>query len=147
MLIANEGYRQAMVGTIALYDEKGERLYTQYTASAPEYGKETFLANFERDIGRIKEHYPNAERIGIADGAKDNWSFLEKHTSCQILDFYHVSEYITLASESIHRFKPERVEWAGRMCHTLKHEKNGAMEVLNAMQKCLKKKKLSEKRK
>ncbi len=33
------------------------------------------------------------------------------------------------------------------MCHTLKHEKKGAVEVLNAMQKCLKKKKLSEKKK
>jgi hypothetical protein len=145
MLIANDGYRQAMVGTIALYDKEGERLYTQYTASAPEYGKETFLASFEREIGRIKDNYPGAEIIGIADGAKDNWPFLEKHTNCQILDFYHASEYVTLASESIHRFKPEREEWAGKMCHVLKHEKNGAKEVLNAMLGC-KKAKLPEKK-
>ena len=146
MLIANDGYRQAMVGTITLYDKEGDRLYTQYTASAPEYGKETFLASFEREIGRIKDYYPEAERIGIADGARDNWPFPGKHTNCQILDFYHATEYVTLASESIHRLKPEREEWAGKMCHGLKHEKNGAKEVLNAMQRYIKKG-LSEKKK
>ena len=146
MLMANEGFRQAMVGTIALYDASGERLYTQYAASAPEYGKETFLANFEREIERIKALYPEAVRVGVADGAKDNWPFLEKHTDCQVLDFFHASEYITLASESIHRFKPEREDWAGRMCHALKHEANGAKDVLAAMQKGLRMR-LSEKKK
>ncbi|MCP3921610.1 MAG: ISKra4 family transposase, partial [Desulfobacterales bacterium] len=46
MILAQEGYREAMVGTIALYDASGERLYTQYTASAPEYGKKTFFNTF-----------------------------------------------------------------------------------------------------
>jgi hypothetical protein len=36
------GYRQAMVSTIALYDNEGERLHTLYVAAAPEYGKAGF---------------------------------------------------------------------------------------------------------
>lgn len=146
MLMAGDGYREAMVGTLSLYDKEGERLYTQYTAVAPEYGKETFLGTFEREIEKFKLHYPKAERIGIADGAKENWPFLEKHTSHQVLDFYHATEYITLASESTFRFKDERVEWAGKMSHKLKHEKHGAKEILEAMRKGLKKR-LSEKKK
>ena len=39
MLMMEEGYRQAMVGTIASFDEEGERQFTLYTAAAPEYGK------------------------------------------------------------------------------------------------------------
>ena len=34
-----EGYRQAMVGTIALFDEEGERQFTLYTAAAPSMAK------------------------------------------------------------------------------------------------------------
>lgn len=146
MLMANDGYRQAMVGSISLYDENGERLYTQYTASAPEYGKETFLTNFEHEILYFKGLYPTAERIGIADGARDNWPFLEKHTNCQILDFYHASEYVNLASECIHRFKPKREEWAGNMCHELKHEEDGANVVLDEMKRYTNKR-LSERKK
>jgi hypothetical protein len=146
MLMVGEGYRQAMVGTISLYNKDGERLYTHYTSVAPEYGKETFIASFEREIQRVKSSYSNAVRIGIADGARDNWQFLEKHTSYQILDFYHASEYITLVSESVFRFKDERVAWAGKMAHKLKHEQNGAKEILEEM-KDYRKKRLSEKKK
>jgi hypothetical protein len=37
-----DGWRQAMVGSISFYDAKGERLHTSCTAQSPEYGKETF---------------------------------------------------------------------------------------------------------
>ena len=41
-LLYYEGYRIAMCGTISLYDDEGERLFTSYCAEAPEYGKATF---------------------------------------------------------------------------------------------------------
>lgn len=37
-----DGWREAMCGTIALFDRQGERMHTIYTAASPEYGKETF---------------------------------------------------------------------------------------------------------
>ena len=37
MLLCEEGYRQAMVGTISLYDRHGERLHTIYVGASPEY--------------------------------------------------------------------------------------------------------------
>src|SRR5262249_62008289 len=42
MLLVEDGYRQAMVGTVTLYDREGERLHTLYVAATPEYGKDSF---------------------------------------------------------------------------------------------------------
>ena len=42
MLFCEDGFRQAMVGTISLYDDTGERLHTVYLGAPPEYGKEQF---------------------------------------------------------------------------------------------------------
>lgn len=145
MLLAQEGYREAMVGTIAFYDETGERLYTQYTATSPEYGKATFFTTFENEIITISKFYPDAKIIGIADGAKENWTFLEQYTTEQILDYFHATEYISLASDCIFRSKSKKVEWAGKMRHKLKHEKNGAKEILNEFE-LYEKKRMSEKK-
>jgi hypothetical protein len=49
-----------------------------YLGEAPEYGKSCFKERFEREIHRIKARYPNALYLGIAEGAKDNWTFLEQ---------------------------------------------------------------------
>jgi len=38
MLLCQDGYREAMVGTIALYDSEGERQHTNYIAASPEMG-------------------------------------------------------------------------------------------------------------
>ena len=41
MLICDQNWREAMTGSISLYDKHGERLHTIYVGAAPEYGKET----------------------------------------------------------------------------------------------------------
>ena len=90
-----------MVGTISLYDINGDRLSTIYTASAPEYGKSEFYSRFQNELLKIIKVYSNAKIIGVADGAKDNWTFIERFTKIHVLDFYHVSEYISDASHAI----------------------------------------------
>ncbi len=121
LLMTEGGYRQAMVGTISLYDKKGERSYTHYTSAPPEYGKEQFITELTNEIIHMKKLYPNMKIVGIADGARDNWSFLEQHSKYQILDFYHASEYLTIASENGFRKKDGSKTWLDEACHTLKH--------------------------
>jgi hypothetical protein len=136
VLTVEHGYREAMVGTIALYDSEGERLHTTYIAASPEYGKETFFARLSREIERMKATYPSAETIGIADGAKNNWGFLKQHTNKQILDFWHASEYLANASHAIYTKKSqglEREEWLENQCHNLKHKKGAATRILNEL--------------
>jgi hypothetical protein len=130
MLMCGEGYRQAMVGSISLYDSQGERLYTRYTASAPEYGKERFHQDFDREIKRIRKLYPDASYVGIADGAADNWTFLEPYVDEQILDFFHACGYLVMASKAAFKDSLKATTWCDIVCHTLKKEEGGAELVL-----------------
>lgn len=146
ILMREDGYRQAMVGTIALYNKKGERQQSIYIGATPEYGKEKFLKRMEIEIENIKERYPKAKYVGIADGAKDNWTFLEKHTSIQITDFYHATEYITGISESIftNKRKKERQEWLYNHCHDLKHKEDAAVKQLLEFEEIKEERKISK---
>jgi len=92
LLRREHGYREAMVGAISLYDAKGERQHSIYIGEAPEYGKATFTERLEREIRRVKKHYPQALYLGITDGAKNNWRFLAQHTRRQLIDFFHATE-------------------------------------------------------
>lgn len=140
LFMCGEGGREAMVGTIALYDREGERLHTIYIGATPEYGKSSFHERMIREIEEVKKLYPKATYIGIADGAKDNWSFLEEHTEKQVLDFYHASEYLTkVASVAYPKEKAKREEWLETRCHQLKHE-SGAPKQLLAEMKSLREK-------
>ena len=130
MLMCEDSYRQAMVGTIALYDALGERHHTTYIAAAPEYGKEKFKERLTREIENTKLLYKNAVYIGVADGAHDNWDFLKQHTTTQILDFYHASEYLTKVADVIFITQKDKDAWLDITCHKLKHEKGAANEIL-----------------
>ena len=132
--ITGEGWRETMVGTIAFYDKDGERMHTIYKANAPEYGKETFLANMQKAVNEVKEHYPKATYLGIADGAKSNWEFLEKQTDVQTLDFFHVTEYLGHVKEIIFKKDKENgKEWMEDRCHKLKHNSNYASSILKEL--------------
>jgi len=80
-----------MVGSISLYNHEGERLHTSYLAQSPEYGKETFYRDLKQEIEATMKAYPGKKCIGIADGAADNWKFLESFADVEVLDFYHIS--------------------------------------------------------
>jgi hypothetical protein len=95
-------WREAMCGTISLYDKDTTRMHTIYVANAPEHGKESFKMRMDKEILSMQEQFPEAKIIGVADGAKENWSFLEKYTASNTLDYYHATEYLTKASKGIH---------------------------------------------
>lgn len=133
MLLTEEGYRQAMVGTLVFYDRRGERQHTIYTAAAPEYGKATFLARLEQEIARVKAAFPQAHYVGLADGAKENWEFLNRHTDTQLLDFWHAAGYLGRAAEVRFAGKKQtqaKETWLDAACHDLKHKPGAAHRLL-----------------
>ena len=136
VLMANEGYREAMVGNLSLYDCEGERQHTLYLGEAPEYGKASFKERYEHEIASIKARYPDALYLGIADGAKDNWTFLEQHTQQQLVDFYHVTEYLAKASHAVFPKKStniERKKWLSERCSQLKNDQGAAQTILDEL--------------
>ena len=128
----SEGYREAMAGTLSFYDYEGERQHTIYLAAAPEYGKNEFKQRMEREIARAKQHFPEAQYLGIADGAATNWSFLEQHTDRQLIDFFHATEYVGKIAQALYpqrRDQDKRTRWQHEHCRKLKSDPD-ALDVL-----------------
>lgn len=135
MLLCEDGYREAMVGTVSLYDRHGERLHTTYIGASPEYGKATFLARLDQEIRRVQARYPNAVYVGVADGAAENWGFLARYTDKQVLDFYHATGYLAKAAQAAFpRSKANRQAWLDEHCHSLKHKQAAAGRILKEIE-------------
>ena len=133
-LMCEDGWREAMVGTLAFYNRGGERQHTVYLAATPEYGKAKFLNHLEAEVGRARAKCPGAHYVGIADGASGNWEFLGRHTDVQVTDFWHAAEYLGKAAVVIYRGHPRTKEaWLEDACHRLKHEPGGAEWVLKRL--------------
>ena len=131
----SEGYREAMVGTLSFYDLEGERKHTIYLAAAPEYGKCEFSQRLAREIARAKQHYPDARYLGIADGAPSNWSFLEQHTQRQLIDFFHVTEYVSKLAQARYpqpSARDKRTRWQHQHCSALKRDPNAVDALIAA---------------
>jgi hypothetical protein len=134
MLICDQKWREAMTGSISLYDKHGERLHTIYVGAAPEYGKETFFDRMKREIDHVKSLYPRALFVGVADGARSNWDFLGPHIDEQVLDFYHATQYLARAASTIYKDDGEREQWLDGQCHKLKHKHHAAQRILRELE-------------
>jgi hypothetical protein len=132
--ILKEGYRETMCGTLSFYNSKGDRMHTIYAACAPEYGKERFDRVMDKELQRAKKQYPKMTYIGLADGAKNNWTYLDSRTAVQILDFFHATEYLTEVSVVMQKNEAKRCEWLDEACHDLKNKNKGAKMILRELQ-------------
>jgi hypothetical protein len=131
MLMCEGGWREAMVGALGFYGAAGQRLHTVYTAATPEYGKLTFFDRFDRELDRAKAAYPEARYVGLADGAKDNWTYLDMVTGTQVVDFYHATQYIWKAAEALFAEAGSGLRpWVDDWCHRLKHEPGAAAALI-----------------
>jgi hypothetical protein len=135
MLMCEGGWREAMVGTLGFYGKDGERLHTVYTAATPEYGKLTFFERFDRELDRVKATHPDALYVGVADGAKDNWLYLDTVTEKQAVDFFHVTQYIWKAADVLFADEGAGLRpWVDSWCHRLKNEPGAAPSLVTDME-------------
>jgi hypothetical protein len=137
MLLCDKKWREAMTGSVSLYDKEGERLHTIYVGAAPEYGKKAFYERMTREIAHVKKLYPKAKYAGIADGARSNWDYLGEFIDQPILDFYHVTEYLADAAQAMGGTEETRKQWLDETCHKLKLEPNAAKKLLRELQKAM----------
>lgn len=131
--IIDQGYRETMCGTISFYNGKGERMHTIYTACAPEYGKASFDAVMDMEIGQVKQKYPEVDYLGLADGAKNNWTYLEPHTEVNILDYFHATEHLAEVSPLMGETSEAQKRWLEDACHDLKNKPKGAAHLLREL--------------
>jgi len=132
-----EHYKEAMCGTIALYDGKGQRLTTHYLGAMPESGKGQFVERFTTQMAQVKARYPRARHVVLSDGATWNWQLLNAHypDAIGILDFWHAAQHLAEAADAIFSSTPsaEKTAWFERWRTTLRDEPNGVAGVIRTL--------------
>jgi hypothetical protein len=135
MPVVNEAYKEAMCGTLALYDKAGERLHTEYLGTMPEAGKGTFAQPFTTRVAWVKARYPDALQVCLGDGAQWNWEFFATHypDAVWVLDFYHAATHLHAAAEALFGPGPEAEEYYERWRTILRDEDGGVVSLLRSL--------------
>ena len=93
-------WREAACGTVCFLDAEGERLKTLYFARMPESGKPALKAQLASEVAHIRQARPDIAITAVADGAPDNWTFLERLLpEAEAVDFWHACEHLRTASD------------------------------------------------
>lgn len=98
-------YREASCGTMSLYDEVGGRLGTRFLGRMPEKGKIVLKSTLAEELNAALESKPDLAVVGVADGAKDNWTYLESilpRNAYVVLDFFHAAQHLKKAMDLAH---------------------------------------------
>ena len=92
---AKASWREAACGTVSFHDAEGKRLKTLYLGRMPESGKLTLKAQLASEVAHIRRARPEIGIVAIADGAADNWTFLETLSpETEVIDFWHACEHL-----------------------------------------------------
>ena len=93
------GNKEVGCGTLSFYDEEGERLSTIRMARMPEVKKATLKAMLSKEVNSCLAERPDLKVVKVADGAKDNWTYLsgELPDGEEVIDFYHAAGHLNTA--------------------------------------------------
>jgi len=135
MPLVNEAYKEAMCGTIALYDKAGGRVHTEYLGTMPEAGKATFAQRFTTRVDWVTARYPDALHVCLGDGAQWNWEFFATHypEAVWVLDFYHAATHLHTAAEAIFGQGPEAEAYYERWRTILRDHEDGVVSLLRSL--------------
>lgn len=123
-------WREASCGTITFLDNEGKPLHTISSGWMPEHKKLTLKRWMGAEFEEIMRKRPDLTSVGVADGAKDNWTFLSGQVvDEEVIDFYHATTYLLEAS--VHASSKD--EWYAKWCSILLEKDNGVDRVLGAI--------------
>jgi hypothetical protein len=104
------GNREVGCGTVVLYDAEGERLHTVRYGRMPESKKVTLQHQLAAEVAHVAAVCPDAIRVHLADGAKDNWRLMAElehdvgppapQPWIEIVDFYHACDHLKNACDA-----------------------------------------------
>ena len=138
-----KGYQEVGCGTVSLHDAEGERLQTVRYGRMPESKKATLCAELEAEVQAILAVQPHLKVVKLADGARDNWRFLDtlnlgvpagQIDSWDIVDFYHACDHLKHAVDTIwgEQTPKGKGEFA-RLKTLLKEADNGVERVIETL--------------
>ena len=93
------GYREVGCATLSFCDDKGDMIRAVRIARSPEEHKATLKVSLEAELSEALRKRPDLKVVKVADGAKDNWTFLSERLpdGPNILDFFHGAEHLHTA--------------------------------------------------
>lgn len=135
MPIVGEAYKEAMCGTIALYDVEGTRLHTEYLGTMPETGKATFATRLTTRMAQVLARQPHVRHVCLGDGAQWNWDFFATHypDAIWVLDFYHAATHLHTVATLLFGMGASAEAYYERWRTTLLEEPNGVATLLRSL--------------
>lgn len=137
------GYKEAGCGTVSLYDSAGNRLQTVRYGRMPEVKKETLKSQLEAEVRSILSTRPDLDLVLLADGALDNWDFLQalpervgrkRDKEKEAVDLFHVLERVKIALDAYHGEQTPESKAVFEECRIwLREKKDGAERVIRAL--------------
>ena len=130
------GCQEASCGTLSFYDAKGERLSTIRMGRMPESKKVTLKKSLSELLDEALRQKPELSLVKVADGAKDNWTYLanELPEGHEIVDFYHAAEHLKKAFDlSYGENSAKSREKFTTYRHILKEEPEGVEKAIKAL--------------
>jgi hypothetical protein len=88
------------------------------------------------DVAWARRQKPSVRFVKTADGAKDNWTFLDEDLpeGPGIVDFYHATEHLKAALEVAYgATNPKALAQFGKLWEVLLEERKGAAKVIRAL--------------
>ena len=130
------GCQKASCGTLSFYDAQGDRLSTFRMGRMPESKKVTLKQSLSGLLDEALRQKPELSLVKVADGAKDNWTYLSKELpkGHEIVDFYHAAEHLKKAFDlSYGENSAKSKEKFATYRHILKEEPEGVEKVIKAL--------------
>ena len=130
------GYREAGCATVSLVDGDGERLHSVRMGRMPESKKATLKTMVAAEVEAVLGQRPDLALVKLADGAKDNWTFLTGALpeGVELIDFYHAAEQLKGAFDAAYGAdSPKAAVQFEKLRHRLRHEPDGVERVIRAL--------------
>jgi len=96
------GYKEAGCGSLSFHDAEGKRLSTIRLARMPESKKATLKSQLTAEIEAVLTQRPALRLVKVADGAKDNWTYLSEALpdGTELVDYFHAAQHLKAAYDA-----------------------------------------------
>ena len=105
----------------------------------PEAKKETLKGMLSAEVNAALEQRPELTVVKLADGARDNWSYLgplapQAESSAELVDFFHAAEQLKAATDAAYGENNTRGRAQyEKYRHVLRHEIGGVERVIRGL--------------
>ena len=132
----SSGYQEAGCGTLTTCDAEGERLGTVYVGRMPQPCKEALKKTLCAELEAVLAKRPDLQVVKIADGAHDNWRYLDTLApqGTSVVDFYHAAEQLKSGLDACYGQDDAkgRAHYE-KLRHLLRHDCGGVEKVIRSL--------------